>query len=565
MQPGRSLIDVGSESGAGLSRLIRGVADGTAGFEALVEALLPLIRGERRLDQAALLELSTALVSIERETAKDNRLYGLVNDEGAASVALSESGQIVALNPAATELFAASAGDGLAALRISRPEFAAFTRRLAEHPGPSLLRAHSSASSGGLQTVLMAGAYYPRFRATVLTALRQAWPPSIDYALGDIFALSRSEREILSRLAAGLDSEEIARERGRSVGTVRQQIKSVLTKLGVSSQLSAAALGASVAGLGSVGGRAAGDSSSLPPAQGYEAPLKVYSLDRAGRRIGVRRFGVGAGKPVLFLHGPSFGAGEYPEDRRLARKYGLDVYALERPGYGRTDVVPEDEDALACGCLDILAYLDHERLEGVTVLAHEVALIPALELAARRPDRVAGILAVSAAPPFLELEQIHAIPEHQGIFIHAARHAPWIAHLLVRLLMIRMRRLGPQGWTEVIFGGLPAESEVMARPELLPGVIGTYSFYLNQMGAGFEHDLQMMLADWSPLLAAAQAPLVLVHGSRNETTPPGHLELFRAIRPDVRIELVENAGLSLAVSHPQLLYRRLASLAEGRK
>jgi hypothetical protein len=80
--------------------------------------------------------------------------------------------------------------------------------------------------------------------------------------------------------------------------------------------------------------------------------------------------------------------------------------------------------------------------------------------------------------------------------VQAARHAPWLAHLLVRLLMVQIRRLGPHEWADVIFRNLEPDTTVMRRPALMSGIVGTYSFYLNQQGAGFEQDLPMMLTDW---------------------------------------------------------------------
>lgn len=103
----------------------------------------------------------------------------------------------------------------------------------------------------------------------------------------------------------------------------------------------------------------------------------------------------------------------------------------------------------------------------------------------------------------------------------------------------------------------------MARPALASGVIASYSFYLNQLGAGFEHDLRLMLEDWTDNLRAVRVPLFLVHGERNTTTPLRYLDILRQLRPDIQIELAPDAGLSLAVSHPQLIYRKLAALLDS--
>jgi pimeloyl-ACP methyl ester carboxylesterase/DNA-binding CsgD family transcriptional regulator len=542
-----------------LEILVRNVAAGTVDFGELVQALMPMIRGDEQLPPEVALQLSTALIEIEGDAAREDQLYALVNEQGSAAIALSEAGQILALNPAAADLFALSSGDGLNALSISRAEFETFEQRLSTESGPTLVRAYLPGTRPRTP-LIMAGTYYPRYRAFVLTALRHHWPDSIDLAVAELFGLSRTEREVLAELARGHTSEHIARERGRSPGTVRQQVKSILQKMGVSSQLEAATLAAAATATAAATDSAVGTSTGILPVHAHQTPLRIGAFRLADRRVGWRRFGVATGRPVLMLHGPSFGAGEYPEDRRLARRYNLDVHAVERPGYGRTDVPGPSEDPLETQCRDIDAYLARTGLEAATLLAHEVGLIPALELARRRPDLVRGILAVSSAPPFCRLEQIDAMPGHQAIFIQAARHTPWLARLMTRLLRVRTRRLGPERWTDVIFRDVEPDHEVMQRPALLPGIIGTYSFYLNQMGAGFEVDLQIMLQDWGHLISNLPVPLVLLHGACNASTPAGSLEIFRDLNGAVEISLVEDEGLTLAVSNPDPIYRRLAGL-----
>jgi two-component system, NarL family, nitrate/nitrite response regulator NarL len=54
--------------------------------------------------------------------------------------------------------------------------------------------------------------------------------------------LTRREREVLRGLVAGRNADEIAREAGIALSTVRTHVKSLLRKLGVNSQLAAVAL-----------------------------------------------------------------------------------------------------------------------------------------------------------------------------------------------------------------------------------------------------------------------------------------------------------------------------------
>lgn len=548
---------------APLKELVEGVAQGTVDFGEVIEALMPLLRGSAELPTDAALELTTALIEMETASAMDDQLFSLVNTHGAAAIALAPSGQILATNVAAADLFHLTTGDGLASLGITRTAFEQFTRRLSNTPGATLIRGVRAEGAGHRVPIVLSGTYSVGYHAFLLKALQTYWPESVDTALAELFGLTRSEREVLSGLARGRTSDQIAEERMRSVGTIRQQVKSVLHKLEVSTQLEAATMAAAAVATASSAVETAGRTLAHVPQTHREGPLEVGSFLRNRRLVGYRRFGDSEGRPILFIHGPSFGAGEYAEDRRLAAKHQLAVHAVERPGYGRTRPLNRGESVLETQLADLLTYLDFAGLGRVRVLAHEVGLILALELARRRPDLIEGIVAVSAAPPFQALEQIDAMPGHQGIFIQAARQAPWLAHLLTRLLTIRTRRLGVERWTDVIFSGVDPDDRVMRRPALRSGVIGSYSFYLNQLGAGFEQDLQLMLTDWGALITDLKIPMLLLHGRKNLTTPPTYLEIFRELNAHVRIETVEDAGLTLAVSHPHLVYESLSRLSSG--
>ena len=542
-----------------LVALVRAVANGTEEFARMIPVLLPILRDRQSLPDPLALQLTTALYDVELAAASDDQLFALVNREGAPALALGESGQILTLNGSALELFSVSAGDGLSALGITRDEFAEFQTRLADTSEPTLLRVRPGA---GVRPVAATGIYYPWYRAFVLTVLQHHWPASVDRAFGELYHLSRSERDVLRLLAQGVSGDDIAALRGRAPGTVRQQIKSILFKMGVQTQAAAATIAASAAASTIGSDDRGGHPSGLVPLKGPQSILRTATFSRGRRRIGWRHFGDPQGDPILFLHGPSFGAGEYPDDRVQSQRRSLSVYAIERPGYGRTDITDPDEGVLESTRRDIEALLDREGLDRVTILAHEVGLIPALDLANALPQRIRGVLAVSASPPFVQLEQLHAMPDHQVIFIEAARHAPWLAHLLIRLLVIQIRRLGPQQWTDVVFRGLDPDTTVMRRPDLLPGIIGTYSFCISQAGLGFEQDLQLMHLDWSGLIRSAGVPLHLLHGAQNPTTPAADLTVFRNLRPDIPINLIQSAGLTLAVSHPHLVYAALRELVD---
>jgi len=119
----------------------------------------------------------------------------------------------------------------------------------------------------------------------------------------------------------------------------------------------------------------------------------------------------GAGRPALVLHGAG---GGWDQGRLLAETLGGEGYrwiAVSRPGYLRTPLGPDPSTTRQADL--VAALLDSLGVGRVVVLAVSGGVPPALKLAERHPDRVAGLALVSSAPfsPFTLDELDRAMPD----------------------------------------------------------------------------------------------------------------------------------------------------------
>jgi two-component system nitrate/nitrite response regulator NarL len=81
---------------------------------------------------------------------------------------------------------------------------------------------------------------FARQRQELLAALRAARAEQAE-RMAPLASLTRREREVLAGLVEGRSAQELATEMFVSVATIRSQIKAILRKLGVNSQLAAVA------------------------------------------------------------------------------------------------------------------------------------------------------------------------------------------------------------------------------------------------------------------------------------------------------------------------------------
>ncbi len=541
-----------------LESLVMSVIQGERDFQALLNMLEPVTLGKDSLHSDTALTLALLLEEVEQQAELNDQLYALVKDQGAPALVLTESGVILAQNPAMQKLFGTSMGDGITRLGIGIQDYTDFQLRIFEYSGPSLLRLYPPFINEGADNampVIFIGLYNGEHQIFLLRAIECQWPDSIDKALEDIFKLTSAERDILVCLAQGMNSEQISLKRDRKIGTIRQQIKSLLSKMDASSQAQVVALASAIGSHN----YACHTSHSPPQTTLIGYPLELDELRRGPRLIGWRRYGVKGSKPVLLLHGVYFGAGEYPQDREWATRNGLDIIVPERMGYGRTQPPGKGDDMLSTQVEDCLAVLDQLGLSSVYLASHDVGFLYALALAKRCPERFKGILAISPSVPFRGNESLDYLPRQHRIFMWAASHAFWSVRLLIRLGMVQMRKLGPERWMNAVFEGAPFELAALKTPACRQGMLGTYGFNLNQVGKGYELDLELSMAsDWSQLVRQVPVPVYGLIGEKNEIMPPAFVRDLNKLNPDIILKVIPQAGQSLCVTHAEECYRLLA-------
>lgn len=546
-----------------LKSLVLSVIQGEQDYQALLNLLEPVTLGGKGLESDTALALALLLDEVEQQAELNDQLHTLLKDQGAPALVLTEEGTVVAQNPAMAAMFVTRKGDGIASLGVTAKCFADFQQRIFEYEGPTLLRTFPPLTTrdgnDNPPPVIFIGLYNNEHQIFLLRAIECQWPNSIDRALEEIFQLTDAERDILACLAQGMNSEQISLKRDRAIGTVRQQIKSLLGKMGASSQLQAVAL-ASAIGSQNFADQA---SSGAPQAALSGRPLELGELRRGSRRVGWRRYGVKGGKPVLLLHGVYFGAGEYAQEREWAARCGLDVIVPERPGYGRTQLPAKGADMLAVqvdDCLAVLAALD---IPVAYLLSHDGGFPFALKLAKEHPGRVSGIFAVSPSAPFKDSASLDYLPRQHRMFMWAASHAFWAVRLLIRLGMVQMRNLGPEHWMEAVFEDLSYDLEVMREPAFRQGMLAAYGYHMNQGGKGYEFDLELSMAiDWGPLAGDVQVPILGLVGGRNPISPPDFVRGLQKFNSAIELREIPEAGQTLCLTHAEQCWRLLAELAE---
>ncbi len=253
-----------------------------------------------------------------------------------------------------------------------------------------------------------------------------------------------------------------------------------------------------------------------------------------GLKIAYESAGSGS-PPVVFIHGgfqdrSCFAA----QVEHVAGRHR--VVALDLRGHGESDfpasVSMEGFEA------DVVGVLGAALAEPAVLCGHSMAGAVALEVAARRPDLVCGVVMLDGVIFFADRARLQAvemlIPALQG------------EHWLDALRGFVDGRLRPDDPPEV-------RDRLMAlaartRPEV------AQSFFQSLFGAGFEARQQRHAA----ALANLGCPMMYVHA-----TAPADLQRLQELRPDAMLGQVVGSGHYLMLSAAEQLNSMLDRFLEG--
>ncbi len=242
------------------------------------------------------------------------------------------------------------------------------------------------------------------------------------------------------------------------------------------------------------------------------APESPALRSQGGPRLALHRWRVDRPHAVcLLVHGYAGHAGRYPRLVRALGEAGLESYAVDLRGHGRSAGTRADVRDFGDYLHDLAALEDHARSErpGLPVLlfGHSMGGTVALRYALERPERV-DALVLSA--PFLRA----SVPP-PGWLLAVAR---WLARALPQLPV------------------QPLDPAALSRdPESVTAYREDPLIYTGRIKARMGHAL---VTAGEPLLARAGAlsvPTLIVHGGADQIADPRASQELAAAIPDANV------------------------------
>ena len=240
--------------------------------------------------------------------------------------------------------------------------------------------------------------------------------------------------------------------------------------------------------------------------------------------------------PFLLVHGLASNCRTWEGVAARLHELGHPVASLDQRGHGRSDK-PDDGYDFATLCADLVVVLDALGFERAVVAGQSTGGNIAVDLGARRPDRVAGVVGVDGG----SLELSRQFPEWEAC--EAAMAPPRLAGAPAAALEARIRG-GHPNWSDW------AIEATMANFERLPD--GTIRPWLT-----FERHIRILRALWehrpSEVVPTLEPPLLLALADSGDSWTDDKRAVADELvttSPHVRVEWFSPGDHDLHLQYP---------------
>ncbi|MFN4099777.1 MAG: alpha/beta fold hydrolase [Pararhodobacter sp.] len=389
--------------------------------------------------------------------------------------------------------------------------------------------------------------------AAELRPMRIGWTPALSAILSESFRLTPRETELVRELTRGGDLPAVAQRTGRSLNTLRAQLKSVFAKTRTGAQ---SALMRLIAALMLHSPEQQSRAEALPCA-GNERFIDLGD----GRRMPLVSLGPEHGVPVVFVHGMLEGLASLGGLGTGLNAAGIRLYAPMRPNFGNSYADPRILEAPDIFARDLGTALGVLGLSRVVLLGHMAGTIYAYAAAARLGHSVAGLAGVAGCVPIISIEQFATMTPRQRAGAYTARFAPALLPAILRAGIAQIDSRSVESFMTPLYPEGSHDRAVVDRPGVAETIIEGYRFTASQGTRAIQIDAWHVTRDWSALVEGSDCPLALIHGTLDPVVSLGSVRDFAQARARARVIEIEGEGQLLLYSQPEAVLAEVGAFA----
>lgn len=455
-----------------------------------------------------------------RETNEPNRSIArkLVDIDSQPSILLNSDGVIVRANKAAVEKMGVAEGTKLDISLIQKDDQLSFKTALLAIESEAKDRFIGVFEMSTLndeppgKMVMSKAVDTDGQHVAHLASLKTRWQTHTGESFSSAFKLTAVEQTIMQALVEGESLTSVATSRGRSIGTVRNQLKRLMAKLGLKSQTELICM---YAGFAQISILPSGLSAPNVPPASEDNHSHTYTREN-GTPLEVEFYGPVNGSPVLFFHPFMGGTLLSEEQKSLINTQNLRFIMPLLPGFKGTLDSGIRGNRLGDFSRDLSNILQQLHIKMCPALCVNTSLIYALALEDHAPGTLKQIVTSNAAVPLKTAHQFKQVSIQQRIPYLVARYVPSLLNFYVRSVQAKLDAGFDKEFIMNYFESSPLDLETVLLPEIRALFrLSIMRVFENGHEASVQH-LRMEVSDWTHYLEQNTLPITLLNGTEDK-------------------------------------------------
>jgi len=389
------------------------------------------------------------------------------------------------------------------------------------------------------------------------------WTKSGAKILAKSFGFTNAEMEIARELYEGQKSSEIALSRGRAIGTVQKQIKSLLSKVQLNSQ--SEFIGLVIGLMHVVDVTPAFDTRpSETSVQGESFRNVGLKKTAKGRLLEFAHYGHMAGDQLLFLHSHTSSA--IPTDRlvQAATNEKLQIIAPCKPGVGESTAAEDEFEPMAY-IEECLQLLDSLGIDSIPIAGHGMSGVYAIEAAARFPERFTAVALFDTGTPMTQEQQFQEMSEQSRRIFLTAKKTPELLYAPFAFAAEAGTKSeeGKDAFVRAQFGESEYYTRLLQKPHVYSAARHAMLNFMRTPRRSVD-EIIYWTSDWTEAyqITVSKMPVMFVQSELHKWLAYQRVRDFSKREPAAHCSVLSGTGELYMYDRPEVFYRSLRKLCD---
>ncbi|MEM1036780.1 MAG: alpha/beta hydrolase [Pseudomonadota bacterium] len=380
----------------------------------------------------------------------------------------------------------------------------------------------------------------------LLTTVHISWYPKIAQRFKELFDLTKVELEITKAVVTGMGLTQLATSRRRSVGTVRQQAKKLLSKLNLHSQTELVSL---YSGFSKFTLSTVIEDSEL---EALGITVSQHILTRPDQRIiDYECVGPEEGNPVIFI--PALLGGNTVTEPIYKALTELNIRLIMpwRPGLSQSGLSGEpDMASFERYANDLSALMGRLEIHACPIIGHITGTLFAYAAAKYVPDRVQALTIVNGIVPTAKGAHVSKLERGERVRLQLIRSVPRVGRMIVHGMMAKV----DAGFDEeflATFLDNELDLQTVQDPLIRSQFRKAFSRTTLQGYNSFMDELIQSTLDWRPLMQDIQTPITWLVGANNPIYTPDFISAYMRENDPFDLQIIPETAHLLYYQRPR--------------